>query len=254
MRLVPNRFKSHSHGARIVSSKSLISKTSRPSVPANAPRFRTCASPQICTVIPLDRIVPRSAAITGTFPRKYPNGEAAIRAILIGTSEAIRSRFTARIISTGSCFRSFASHCAWSERFSFDRCCRPNSIRSRVPKLGRIIFHLPRFPTIKQTRLPDNKLCHPERSRGTCCPPVAPTLSPRTPPTLYSTRFRTENKPWPFTTGDPLCKTQGRYRLTNHPAGSVLDAENSLWSGDESGWVYRRPQRRSRLDCHGPGS
>ncbi len=45
---VAMRFRSHSKGPRIVSSKSLMSKTSRPSCAANAPRLRTCASPQSC--------------------------------------------------------------------------------------------------------------------------------------------------------------------------------------------------------------
>ena len=40
------RFRSHSKGPRMVSSKSLMSKTSRPSGAAKAPRLRTCASPQ----------------------------------------------------------------------------------------------------------------------------------------------------------------------------------------------------------------
>ena len=47
------RFRSHSKGARMVSSKSLMSKTRRPSGAAKAPRLRTWASPQIWVRMPV---------------------------------------------------------------------------------------------------------------------------------------------------------------------------------------------------------
>ena len=64
------RFRSHSKGPRMVSSKSLMSKTRRPSGAANAPRLRTCASPQSWLTMPVFGSTARSAAITGTAPRK----------------------------------------------------------------------------------------------------------------------------------------------------------------------------------------
>ena len=68
IRLVAIRFTSHSNGATIVSSKSLMSNTSRPSGAANAPRFRTCASPHSWLHIPVFAVSDRSYAITG--PRR----------------------------------------------------------------------------------------------------------------------------------------------------------------------------------------
>ena len=48
------RFRSHSKGPRMVSSKSLMSKTRRPSGAAKAPRLRTCASPQSWLTMPVE--------------------------------------------------------------------------------------------------------------------------------------------------------------------------------------------------------
>ena len=64
------RFRSHSKGPRMVSSKSLMSKTRRPSGAAKAPRLRTWASPQIWLMMPVLGRTDRSAAMTGTAPRK----------------------------------------------------------------------------------------------------------------------------------------------------------------------------------------
>jgi len=64
------RFRSHSNGPRMASSKSLMSNTSRPSRPAYAPRLRTCASPHSWLTMPVLGLTARSAAITGAAPRK----------------------------------------------------------------------------------------------------------------------------------------------------------------------------------------
>jgi len=57
-------------GPRMVSSKSLMSKVRRPSGAAKAPRLRTWASPQSWLMRPVEGRTARSAAITGTAPRK----------------------------------------------------------------------------------------------------------------------------------------------------------------------------------------
>ena len=60
--LAASRFTSHSHGAGRVSSKSLTSKVRRRSGVAYAPKFRRCASPHACTLMPVcgrPREIPR---------------------------------------------------------------------------------------------------------------------------------------------------------------------------------------------------
>ena len=89
-KLVARRFRSHSHGPRVVSSKSFTSKTRCPSGAAKAPRLRTWASPQIYTASGVLGRPARSAAITGAAPRKNPNGDSAMRPCLIGSSSTTR--------------------------------------------------------------------------------------------------------------------------------------------------------------------
>ena len=86
MRLAAMRLTSHSKGPRMVSSKSLMSKTRRPSGAAKAPRLRTWASPQSWVWMPVLGPRERSQAMTGTAPRKKPKGDAAMRSYLMGTS------------------------------------------------------------------------------------------------------------------------------------------------------------------------
>jgi hypothetical protein len=54
-------------------------------------------------VIPVVGSEAKSAAITGTAPRKKPKGEAAMRAHLMGRSSESRSRLASTSSSTGSC-------------------------------------------------------------------------------------------------------------------------------------------------------
>src|ERR1700736_900539 len=123
------RFRSHSNGPRMVSSKSLISKTNRPSGAAYAPRFRTWASPHSWVKIPVWGSTARSAAITGTAPRKNPNGEAAIRCHLIASSAGTLPTAETARASMGSVCRSAELH-----RFCS---CRRTCLRRDWPKARR---------------------------------------------------------------------------------------------------------------------
>src|ERR1700722_1565624 len=129
MMLVANRFTSHSKGPRIVSSKSLMSKTRRPSGAAYAPRLRTWASPHSWVKIPVWGSTARSAAITGTAPRKKPKGEAAMRCHLVAMSAGTRPTADAASASTGSVCRSAERH-----RFCS---CRRTCLRRDCPKARR---------------------------------------------------------------------------------------------------------------------
>ena len=70
---------SHSHGPGRVSSKSLMSNTSRRSGEANTPKLARWASPQIWATSPVRGVPARSAAIGSAAPRKNVNAETAIR-------------------------------------------------------------------------------------------------------------------------------------------------------------------------------
>src|SRR5580704_812298 len=115
MILVARRFTSHSKGPRMVSSKSLMSKTSRPSGAAYAPRFRTWASPHSWVKMPVWGSTARSAAMIGTAPRKKPNGESAIRCHLIVSRAGTRPTAETARASMGSVWRSAERHrfCSW---------------------------------------------------------------------------------------------------------------------------------------------
>src|SRR3984957_8020555 len=129
MKLVANRFTSHSKGPRIVSSKSLMSKTSRPSGATYAPSLRTWASPHSWVKMPVWGSTARSAAMTGTAPRKKPKGEAAIRCHLIAISAGTRPTAEAARASMGSVCRSAERH-----RFCS---CRRTCLRRDCPKARR---------------------------------------------------------------------------------------------------------------------
>ena len=79
-KLVARRFRSHSHGATAVSSKSLMSKASRRSGVAKPPKLRQWQSPAACTIWPLTGVAARSAAITAAAPRRKVKGVAFMRA------------------------------------------------------------------------------------------------------------------------------------------------------------------------------
>src|SRR5580658_9299320 len=127
--LVASRFRSHSKGPRMVSSKSLMSKTSRPSGAAKAPRLLTCASPHSCVKIPVCGRAARSAAITATAPRKKPKGDAAILCHLIASSAGTRPTVEVARASMGSVCRSAERH-----RFCS---CRRTCLRRDCPKARR---------------------------------------------------------------------------------------------------------------------
>src|ERR1700733_7812745 len=128
-KLVAIRFTSHSNGPRMVSSKSLMSKTSRPSGAAKAPRLRTWASPHSWVKMPVWGSTARSAAMTGTAPRKKPNGEAAMRCHLIAIRAGTRPTADAARASMGSVCRSAERH-----RFCS---CRRTCLRRDCPKARR---------------------------------------------------------------------------------------------------------------------
>ena len=110
------RLMSHSKGPRMVSSKSLMSKTRRPSGAAKAPRLRTWASPQSWVWRPVLGPSARSAAMRGTAPRKKPKGEAAMRSYLMETSAGTRPRVESARSLSGSVLRWEGCHPAWSAR------------------------------------------------------------------------------------------------------------------------------------------
>ncbi len=68
-RLAANRFTSHSHGPRSVSSKSLRSKTRLRSAEAKTPKLLRWASPQAWTFSPDRGVVDRSDAMMRAAPR-----------------------------------------------------------------------------------------------------------------------------------------------------------------------------------------
>ena len=68
-KLAASRMTSHSHGPGWVSSKSFRSKTWLRSGVAKVPKLRRCASPQICSTMPVDGVRLRSAAMTAGEPR-----------------------------------------------------------------------------------------------------------------------------------------------------------------------------------------
>ena len=77
--LAARRLTSHSHGPGRVSSKSLMSNTSRRSGAAKMPKFERWASPHACTRSPDSGVFARSIAMIAAAPRKNVNGEASIR-------------------------------------------------------------------------------------------------------------------------------------------------------------------------------
>ena len=68
-KLTASRLRSHSHGPGSVSSKSLMSKTSRRSAEEKKPKFMRCASPQSCAVKPETGVAARSEAMIAAPPR-----------------------------------------------------------------------------------------------------------------------------------------------------------------------------------------
>ena len=64
-----SRFKSHSQGPTAVSSKSLMSNTSRAEGERKIPKLPICASPTHCTGIPVTGVVARSLVMMSTVPR-----------------------------------------------------------------------------------------------------------------------------------------------------------------------------------------
>ena len=67
--LAARRLTSHSHGPGSVSSKSLMSNTSRRSGEANKPKLERCASPQHCAIRPERGVAAKSLAMTSAAPR-----------------------------------------------------------------------------------------------------------------------------------------------------------------------------------------
>ena len=84
--LAARRLTSHSHGAGSVSSKSLMSNSSRRSGLAKPPKFAAWQSPHACTRIPVAGVLDKSHAITAAEPRKNANGDCRIRPYRIGKS------------------------------------------------------------------------------------------------------------------------------------------------------------------------
>ena len=78
-KLATSRFRSHSNRPGSVSSKALMSNTSRRSGAANAPKFNRCASPHNYTLKSVLVERARSAAIRYAAPRQNVNGETSIR-------------------------------------------------------------------------------------------------------------------------------------------------------------------------------
>ena len=66
---VTSRFRSHSHGPGLVSSKSLMSKIRLRSGDANPPKLARWASPQACTTRPESGVFDRSEAMISAAPR-----------------------------------------------------------------------------------------------------------------------------------------------------------------------------------------
>jgi len=74
------------HGPTMVSSKSLMSKMSAHRALRRPPKFRTCASPQICVRQTGARQRRQVGRHQRTAPRKNPNGDTAIAPYLSGSS------------------------------------------------------------------------------------------------------------------------------------------------------------------------
>ena len=127
--LAASRFTSHSHGPGRVSSKSLMSKTSRRSGEAKPPKFARCASPHSWASSPESGVGARSAAMIAAAPRKKANGEVAIRPWRIGTSSATREASSSSSIVTGSGRAAEGAHDAWLDRGLFTRAARPAATR-----------------------------------------------------------------------------------------------------------------------------
>ena len=100
--LAARRLRSHSHGPRDVSSKSLTSNTSRRSGLAKTPKLARCASPHSWTFEPISGVSARSLAMTAADPRRNANGEASIRPMRIGTRSGRRPSFEASSVVTTS--------------------------------------------------------------------------------------------------------------------------------------------------------
>jgi hypothetical protein len=89
------------------------------------PKFSRCASPQACTLMSVVGVCARSHAIGAAAPRKYANGDAAMRPYRIGTRSATRVLAYCSRSVIGSGRSGGGSHWAWLERGTCSRCCSP---------------------------------------------------------------------------------------------------------------------------------
>src|SRR5215472_9506625 len=99
--LAASRLTSHSQGAGKVSSKSLMSNSSRRSGLAKPPKFHAWQSPHACTRIPVAGVFERSQAIKAAEPRKKASGDCRMRPLRIGKSSGRRPRSEYRSTSIG---------------------------------------------------------------------------------------------------------------------------------------------------------
>ena len=124
------RFRSHSHGPMVTSSKSLRSSTmSRWGVP-NRPKLSIWASPFITTSMPLRGPRDRSQAMTCAAPRRNAKGEDAIRATRSGIRRGCRPRCAASIRAIGSGRSGSEASSAWD--------AWGTSARNRLPAWRRL--------------------------------------------------------------------------------------------------------------------
>ena len=121
---------SHSNGAGSVSSKSLISKTGKPSGEAKVPKFAIWQSPPAWTHSPVIGVSARSVAMTAVAPRKKAKGEARMRSYRMGSRLAIRCRPDSTRISTGSRRATEGAQCACALRGTILRSAWPACRRS----------------------------------------------------------------------------------------------------------------------------
>ena len=130
--LAAKRFRSHSHGAGHVSSKSLTSNTSEPSSEPKAPKFSRWASPQAWASHPVFGVIARSLAMTMAAPRKNENGDTAIRPKRIGTSSWIRTASWLSNSAIGSGRSGEGSYSACDSRGMLCRIALPSLRRALV--------------------------------------------------------------------------------------------------------------------------
>jgi len=128
--LAARRLTSHSHGAGSVSSKSLISNSSRRSGLANPPKFAAWQSPHAWTRMRVAGLFARSKAISAAEPRKNAKGLSAMREYRIGRSSGNRPR---------------------SERFSNSMGSGRPSGMAQTPCEGRGTFSRKAFPAARRS-------------------------------------------------------------------------------------------------------